>query len=112
MPLYIRCALANKYTLVGYILLVIGIVFMVLKLIYGWPTVGSIALMGVGLGLLSFSRFGLVTMRVYKTLMSEYRRSGGVAHGVARMGYHHLVGVSLVVADIDKQLEKARQEPP
>lgn len=112
MPLYIRCVLANKYTLVGYAFLAIGVVLMLLKIIYGWPTIGSVALTGTGLGLLLYSRFGLITMRVYRTLMDEYRRSRGVAHGVGRMSHHHQVGVDLVVADIDKQLEMARQEPP
>lgn len=112
MPLYIRCVLANKYTLVGYILLMIGIALMILKIIYKWPTIGSVALMGTGLGLLLYSRFGFVTMRVYRALMDEYRRFGGISLGVARMGYHHQVGVGLVAADIDQKIAKARQEPP
>lgn len=113
MPIYIRCVLANQYTCVGYILLLLGIVIMVLRLSFGWPPISSVVLTGAGLGMLLYSRFGLITMRVYRALTNEYKKLGAITHSVGRLSYHHLVAVTLVLADIDKELEaKARQEPP
>lgn len=116
MPLYIRCVLANKYTLAGYLLLFAGLTWLITGTVFHFFVIGSGFVAGLGLGLLLVSNFGWPTMRAYQTVWREFEDTRGVhlkrARSISSLGPFYRAGVDLAMRDIDKQVAKARQEPP
>ncbi len=116
MPLYIRCVLANKYTLAGYLLLFAGLTWLITGTIFQFFVTGAGVVLGLGLGLLLVSGFGWPTMRAYQSVWREFEdyRGGHLkrARSISSLGPFYRAGVDLALRDIDKQISKARQEPP
>lgn len=116
MPLYIRCVLANKYTLAGYLLLFAGLTWLITGTIFHFFVIGSGLVAGVGGALLLGTRGGQGTMAAYRLVMESYKETRGVNLKAVRILSEGApctkAGVDLALRDIDRQIAKARQEPP
>lgn len=116
MPLYIRCVLANKYTLAGYLLLFAGLAWLITGTIFHFFVIGSGLVAGVGGALLLGTRGGQGTMAAYRLVMKRFNETQGLDLRVVRVlnegGPCTKSGVDLALRDIDTQVAKARQEPP
>ena len=110
--LYLRCAVANRYTLAGYL-----IVFMVVPLMFYLPAKVYLLPLWVvfwgGLALLGVTAFGRHTLRAYRRVTQSADRFGRADDRVVSTydTYCDITGARMAQRDLQKRLQnKSRTE--
>ena len=106
--LYLRCAVANRFTLVGYVMLTTAAVMMCVLPGREVPT----ALLWIGYGFLASTSYGLETYQAYRRVLQSADRFGEADERVVDR-YHVYcgrTGARLAQKDLARSSNKARTE--